>query len=722
MTLFSHHRVRHYATLILLACLLISLVSAVDLPESKTTAEKTEIKALAITKDATIAEIVTKDTTVSKDSRDATKGSITINIQKIWYENSKVCVKYSAYDKDGEYAVINPTCIQNPPIMVQTGTKNAAEGIPVEEQDLRILTENLKDALLEVLTQNALSRPRGKAINDGKDPTLIVFAEHDGRMARFSNSSGETFESLRNSTGNSLITTRMYFGYQDYEAAGNYAVMARSATTFNTTSLLPVYTVNSAKVSLMGGGRYDVNTTIVIVSFTPANKLSYAATDYNIASWGTTALANNFSYSDWTNSVYHNFTLYDTSNVVKGGYTTLGYRSGYDIDNTHNTFYSNNSIHALYTYSISTNGTSSDPFITIDYTEGDTAPPESITNLTNTTTCNSINWTWMNPADADFNHTMIYQNGVFLKNVTNSTAFDLWSSLAELTDYTFSSHTVDITGNVNSTWVNLSSTTASCSTPTPSPTQTSLPDSSGSDSGEYGRPTSFVIMSPGVTSGQTMTFVIDESLTAGSVNYTYAIIAVEIVPSQTLGATELIVTDVTTTDTSQFSGRSTAGIVRIELLGVNPSLISKGSITFTVAGSWLMQHGLTSDDIVVMRNSGGKWSEIPTTFVNQNKDMYSFTATTPGFSNFAITSRVNATTENTTIVNAVEPTGSEVISSSTVAVTTPSTFSADETLPSNTTRAAIPLPQPPATQSPLSLNGVILVLFILFIARQTGKL
>ena len=111
MRLFSHHWVRHYATLILFACLLISLVSAINLPDTKTTAEKAEIKALAITKDVTITEIVSKDTTVSKDSRDATKGSITINIQKIWYENSNVCVKYSAYDKDGEYAVINPTCI-----------------------------------------------------------------------------------------------------------------------------------------------------------------------------------------------------------------------------------------------------------------------------------------------------------------------------------------------------------------------------------------------------------------------------------------------------------------------------------------------------------------------------------------------------------------------------------------------------------------------------------
>jgi hypothetical protein len=155
---------------------------------------------------------------------------------------------------------------------------------------------------------------------------------------------------------------------------------------------------------------------------------------------------------------------------------------------------------------------------------------------------------------------------------------------------------------------------------------------------------------------------------------------------------------------------------------VNPSLIRKSTITFTVAGSWLMQHGLTSGDIVVMRNSDGQWSEIPTTFINQDKDTYSFTATTPGISSFAITSRVNETTGNSTSMNAVELTGSEVTSSFPEAVTTPSALSSDQTLPSTATQSTIPLPQPPATQSPLSTIGVILVLFILFIVGQRGKL
>jgi subtilisin len=45
-------------------------------------------------------------------------------------------------------------------------------------------------------------------------------------------------------------------------------------------------------------------------------------------------------------------------------------------------------------------------------------PPASITNLANTTGNFWINWTWTNPPDADFNHTMVYINGTLEENVS----------------------------------------------------------------------------------------------------------------------------------------------------------------------------------------------------------------------------------------------------------------------------------------------------------------
>lgn len=91
-------------------------------------------------------------------------------------------------------------------------------------------------------------------------------------------------------------------------------------------------------------------------------------------------------------------------------------------------------------------------YIDVNYSIADTTPPASITNLQNTTTYYSINWTWTNPSDSDFNYTMIYINGSFITNTSN--VYYLNASLSTSTQYTISTHTVDTSGNINSTWVN----------------------------------------------------------------------------------------------------------------------------------------------------------------------------------------------------------------------------------------------------------------------------
>jgi parallel beta-helix repeat protein len=82
---------------------------------------------------------------------------------------------------------------------------------------------------------------------------------------------------------------------------------------------------------------------------------------------------------------------------------------------------------------------------------GDTTPPASITNLTNSTGNFWINWTWNNPADTDFNHTMVYIDNGWVLNTSGSLYNGSYSAHATKT---ISTHTVDATGNVNSTWVN----------------------------------------------------------------------------------------------------------------------------------------------------------------------------------------------------------------------------------------------------------------------------
>ena len=96
------------------------------------------------------------------------------------------------------------------------------------------------------------------------------------------------------------------------------------------------------------------------------------------------------------------------------------------------------------------------------FTTGNFTPAASITNLTAATvTTTSINWTWDNPTDSDFNYTMIYKNGAFVTNT--SLEYNLMAGLTASTNYTISTHTVDNAGNINSTWVNLSQvTSAAC--------------------------------------------------------------------------------------------------------------------------------------------------------------------------------------------------------------------------------------------------------------------
>ncbi|AKB20015.1 PKD domain-containing protein [Methanosarcina sp. WWM596] len=98
---------------------------------------------------------------------------------------------------------------------------------------------------------------------------------------------------------------------------------------------------------------------------------------------------------------------------------------------------------------------------TVDSTETirpkDTVPPSTVMGLQSTTGNTWINWTWINPIDVNFDHTEIYLNGTFQTNI--SAEYFNATDLQPETDYTIGTRTVDIHGNVNETWVNLTATT-----------------------------------------------------------------------------------------------------------------------------------------------------------------------------------------------------------------------------------------------------------------------
>ncbi len=80
-------------------------------------------------------------------------------------------------------------------------------------------------------------------------------------------------------------------------------------------------------------------------------------------------------------------------------------------------------------------------------------PPASVMELNESSVRYTwINWTWINPTDPDFSHVIVYLDGVWRTNVSNN--YYNATGLDSNTSYTISTHTVDTSGMINSTWVN----------------------------------------------------------------------------------------------------------------------------------------------------------------------------------------------------------------------------------------------------------------------------
>lgn len=191
-------------------------------------------------------------------------------------------------------------------------------------------------------------------------------------------------------------------------------------------------------------------------------------------------------------------------------------------------------------------------------------------------------------------------------------------------------------------------TTVPVTTVTTMAVTTTLSGGTGTDtSGDSGRPISYAVSAPGVPRGGTMNFAIGEPIRAGSTDYSYAIVSASLVPTENLGSADMLVTDGGSTSNSP-EGRIIAGIVVISPVAVNPSSISSGTISFAVSENWLEEHNLAPADIVMMRYHDGTWAELPTTYQYEAGGAWYFTATTPGFSYFAIANRAGNAAANAT--------------------------------------------------------------------------
>jgi hypothetical protein len=183
-------------------------------------------------------------------------------------------------------------------------------------------------------------------------------------------------------------------------------------------------TQGNGNESVIGTTNSDVDATVVLTNSNLTNNSAF--NKQNCPTWAS-------GYCSWY--IFANSTVISSS-TTKNAWTNITVRS----------------INYTWNYTI-----------TIDAT-----PPATVTNLNESSAGTTwIYWSWTNPADADFNHTEVWLDGVWKANVSKPTNYYNATGLNANTSYTIQTRTADNTGNINTTWVNDSATTLAAAVDNP---------------------------------------------------------------------------------------------------------------------------------------------------------------------------------------------------------------------------------------------------------------
>ena len=247
--------------------------------------------------------------------------------------------------------------------------------------------------------------------------------------------------------------------------SGNYAYIADDSN-----GLVIVDITNPAAPTLAGGyntpgygygvtvsGNYvyvaDFNNGLVILHVDSASNVSDTTPPAPVTNLNEIGTGSSWIRWTWANPTDVDFK--DVMIYIDGTFITSTSEGFYN-----STGLAEGSTHIISTKTVDTSGNINPTWVNdsaIATSVTDTIPPASVTNLNETSTGSSwIRWTWINPTDVDFKDVMIYIDGAFATNT--SEGFYNSTGLVEGSTHTISTKTVDISGNINPTWVNDSAT------------------------------------------------------------------------------------------------------------------------------------------------------------------------------------------------------------------------------------------------------------------------
>ncbi|MCX6773380.1 MAG: DUF2341 domain-containing protein, partial [Candidatus Micrarchaeota archaeon] len=247
--------------------------------------------------------------------------------------------------------------------------------------------------------------------------------------------------------------------------SGNYTASGYAAwKSTNAVAKPPSSGPNVTNEAVLASAEYT-NISASDTSWALASGTGYRAFRFEFNITQPASTINNISYR-WTgystgsgsqpvNMYLWNYTGSSWFNAVNNSQTTGDYNLTYTLASGISNFINSS---GKLTFIVETASPGSTYILYTNYVSiniSDATPPASVTGLANASaTKTSIYWTWTNPADSDFNSSIVYIDGVNLANT--SSAFYNATGFTVNTSHMITIYTKDNFGNINNT--NVSST------------------------------------------------------------------------------------------------------------------------------------------------------------------------------------------------------------------------------------------------------------------------